>query len=162
MRATDLLRDDHRKVHDMFLELEALAPGQADDRQALWQEIVAELNVHAQAEEAAFYPAVRAASRRIDDAEAGHQHLRSVIAEVESYDPSSEEFAGGVRLVRQIVHAHDMEEEGGIFLDAERLGSDELERLGAELEQRKQALQGARPPGARAEGRAAARTKKIA
>jgi hemerythrin superfamily protein len=89
MRATDLLREDHRKVHDMFLELEAMPPGQ-DGRQALWQEIVAELNVHAQAEEAAFYPAVRAVSRRIGDAEAGHQHLRNVIAEVESYDPGSE------------------------------------------------------------------------
>jgi len=162
MRATDLLREDHRKVHDMFLELEAMPPGQGDGRQALWQQIVAELNVHAQAEEAAFYPAVRAASRRIDDAEAGHRHLRTVIAEVESYDPGSEQFAGGVRLVRQIVNAHVMEEEGGIFLDAERLGPDELERLGAELEQRKQALQGARQPGARAEGRAPAPTKKIA
>jgi hypothetical protein len=67
-----------------------------------------------------------------------------------------------VRLVRQIVNAHVMEEEGGIFLDAERLGPDELERLGAELAQRKQSPAGARQPGARAEGRAPARTKKIA
>ena len=27
MRATDLLREDHRRVHDMFLRLEALPPG---------------------------------------------------------------------------------------------------------------------------------------
>lgn len=142
MRATDLLREDHRKVHDMFLRFEALPPGETAGRQSLLQRIVEELTLHAAIEEETFYPAVRAASRRIDDAEAGHAHLRAVIAEVESYEPASDGFVGGVRMIKQIVLAHVMEEEGGIFLDAERLGGETLEQLGAQLEQRKQALQG--------------------
>ena len=166
MRATELLKNDHRKVHDLFVEFEALPPDETAGRQALLGRIVEELNVHAQAEEETFYPAMRAVSRRIDDAEAGHEHLRAMIAEVEGADPGSAEFAAGVRLIKQIVLAHVMEEEGGIFLDAEaRLGADELERLGAQLAQRKQALQSARPEGARAESRAQAgraRSKKIA
>ena len=141
MRATELLRLDHRTVQDLFLEFEAVPPADGGRRRALLQQIVEELDIHAQAEEETFYPAVRAASRRIDDAEAAHQHLRTVIAEVESYDPGSDDFVGAVRLIKQIVLAHVMEEEGGIFLDAERLGPDELERLGSELERRKQALQ---------------------
>jgi hemerythrin superfamily protein len=145
MRATDLLREDHRRVHDMLLRFEALPPGETGGRQALLQRIVQELDVHATIEEETFYPAVRAASRRIDDAEAGHAHLRRVIAEVEASEPASDGFAGGVRLIKQIVLAHVMEEEGGIFLDAERLGGETLEQLGTQLEQRKQALQAAGP-----------------
>ena len=145
MRATDLLREDHRRVHDMFLRLEALPPGETGGKQALLQRIVQELDIHAALEEEAFYPAVRAASRRIDDAETSHRHLRAVVAEVEAYEPASDGFAGGVRLIKQIVLAHVMEEEGGIFLDAERLGGETLEQLGAQLEQRKQALQAAAP-----------------
>ena len=143
MRATDLLRQDHRKVHDMFLELEARSADGAWRRGRL-REIVQELAIHAEIEEAAFYPAVRAVSRRLDDARAAHAHLRRMIAEVESHDAASDDFVAAVRSIQQIVLAHVMEEEGGIFLDAERLGADEMERLGAELEQRKRALLGAR------------------
>jgi hypothetical protein len=45
-----------------------------------------------------------------------------------------------VRLIKQIVLSHVMEEEGGIFLDAERMGTPELERIGAQLAERKEAL----------------------
>ena len=139
MRATELLKEDHRRVHDMFRELESLGADDASRRQQLFERIVEELDVHAEAEEQTFYPAARAASRRIDDAVAGHQHLRSVIAHARDAEPGSEEFRDLVHLVKQVVLAHVLEEESGIFLDAERLGAAELERLGAELEQRKQA-----------------------
>ncbi|HEX3176537.1 MAG TPA: hemerythrin domain-containing protein [Methylomirabilota bacterium] len=140
MRATDLIAQDHRTVRDMFVELEALSSGDGQARQDLLDRIVDELEVHALMEEEIFYPAVREASRRIDDAEAGHQHLRSVIGEVQGREPDSPEFIRGVRLIKQVVLAHVMEEEAGIFLDAERMGLDVLEDLGARMESRKQEL----------------------
>jgi hemerythrin superfamily protein len=140
MRATDLIAQDHRTVRDMFVELEALSSGDGQARQDLLDRIVDELEVHALMEEEIFYPAVREASRRIDDAEAGHQHLRSVIGEVQGREPDSPEFIRGVRLIKQVVLAHVMEEEAGIFLDAERMGLDVLEDLGARMESRRQEL----------------------
>ena len=140
MRATELLARDHRAVRDLFLKFERTPLDDGSSREELFDAIVDELDLHAQAEEEVFYPAVRQASRRIDDAEAGHQHLRAVIREVKTYEASSSEFTAGVRLVKRIVLAHVMEEESGIFLDAERMGTPALERLGAQLAERKEAL----------------------
>jgi hemerythrin superfamily protein len=140
MRATELLGRDHRMVRDLFLRFERTPLDDGPGRQDLFDRIVDELDVHARAEEEVFYPAVRAASRRIDDAEAGHQHLRRIIAEVQGREPASSEFTAGVHLVKQIVFAHVMEEESGVFLDAERMGTPELERLGAAVAERKATL----------------------
>jgi hemerythrin superfamily protein len=140
MMATELLTRDHRIVHDLFMQLEWTSVDDVPTRQQLFERIVEELDVHARVEEELFYPAVRAASRRIDDAEAGHQHLRRVISDVMGHQPGSSEFTAGVRLVKQIVFAHVMEEESGVFMDAARLGPQELERLGAALTERKETL----------------------
>lgn len=140
MRATELLARDHRAVRDLFLKFERTPLDDGSSRQDLFDAIVEELDVHARAEEEVFYPAVREASLRIDDAESGHAHLRAVIREVKTHEPGSSEFTAGVRLVKRIVLAHVMEEEGGVFLDAERMGTPALERLGAQLAERKEAL----------------------
>jgi hemerythrin superfamily protein len=140
MRATELLARDHRSVRDLFLQFERTPLDDGPSRQDLFDRIIDELDVHAKAEEEVFYPAVRKASRRLDDAEAGPEHLRAVIREVKTYEPASSEFTAGVRLVKRIVLAHVMEEEGGIFLDAERMGTPALERIGAQLAERKEAL----------------------
>ena len=140
MRATELLARDHRAVRDLFLQFERTPIDDGSSRQDIFDRIVDELDVHAKAEEEVFYPAVREASRRIDDAEAGHAHLRTVIAHIKDCEPASSEFTAGVRLVKRIVLAHVMEEEAGIFLDAERMGTPALERLGAQLAERKEAL----------------------
>jgi hemerythrin superfamily protein len=140
MRATELLARDHRSVRDLFLRFERTPLDDSSSRQDVFDAIVEELDVHARAEEEVFYPAVREASRRIDDAEAGHAHLRTMIQQVKTYEPGSSEFTAGVRLIKQIVLSHVMEEEAGIFLDAERMGTPALERIGAVLAERKEAL----------------------
>lgn len=140
MRATELLARDHRAVRDLFLRFERTPLDDGSTRQDLFDRIVDELDIHAKAEDEVFYPAVRIATRRIDDAEAGQAHLRRVIAQVRQYEPASPDFTAGVRLVKRIVLAHLMEEETGIFLDAERMGTQALERLGAALAERKDAL----------------------
>jgi len=143
MRVTDLIAQDHRRVRALFLELERMAAGDGE-RRALLDRIVDELDVHARAEEDVFYPAVRAASRRIDDAEAGHEYLRSAIAAFRALDVECADFTLGVRLIRGIVLSHVLEEESGILMDAQRLGGDELERLGVAMQERKEALTRAR------------------
>jgi hemerythrin superfamily protein len=144
MRVTDLIAQDHRRVGEMFLELERMDAADGDGRRALFDRIVGELDVHARAEEDVFYPAVRAASRRIDDAEAGHEHLRHVIAAFQSLHVEAADFMLGVRQIKSIVLSHVLEEESGVFMDAQRLGGEELERLGVAMQERKNALTRAR------------------
>ena len=140
MLITDLIREDHRMVHQLFLQLEQSARD-GSLRHDLLQRIVDELEIHAQAEEEVFYPAVRPASRRIDDAVAAHAHLRRIVAEIGGGSGQTAETLRSVLQLKQSVLNHAAEEEAGIFMDAERLGLTALERLGAEMQERRQALQ---------------------
>src|SRR5207253_2991310 len=148
MRVTDLIAQDHRRVREMFLELERMDAG---DGERLLDRIVDEMDVHARAEEDVFYPAARAeedvfypaaraVSRRIDDAEAGLAYLRNAIAAFRALDVECADFTLGVRLIKGIVLSHVLEEESGILMDAQRMGGDELERLGAAMQERTEAL----------------------
>ena len=140
MLVTDLIAQDHRKFQQLFVELEDARP----DARDVLDRLVQELDLHARAEEAVFYPAVREVSRRIDDAEAGHEHMRTLVEAVRAAAPGSREFAQSVLQLKQTVLNHAMEEEAGIFMDAARLGLDKLEALGAALDREKRALQGSR------------------
>jgi hemerythrin superfamily protein len=140
MYVTDLIALDHRTVREMFARLEAMPAADTGGRQQMLDQLVAELDVHARAEEAVFYPAVRAVSRRIDDAEAGHMHMRDLIAEAQALDASADDFMDAVRRLKGAVLSHAGEEEGGIFLDAARLGLDELARLGEAMQREKDTL----------------------
>jgi hemerythrin superfamily protein len=136
MLVTDLIANDHRAFQQLFFELaEARTPARE-----LLERLVQELDVHAQAEEAVFYPAVREVSRRIDDAEAGHEHMRELIETTLAAPLGSREFAEALLQLKQTVLNHAMEEETGIFVDAARLGLEKLEALGAMLEEQKRAL----------------------
>jgi hemerythrin superfamily protein len=138
MLVTDLIAQDHRTIQRLFFELEEARPA----REPL-QRLLEELDVHARAEEDVFYTAVRTVSRRIDDSEAGHEYMRTLMAKVTSMEPGTPGFAEAVLQLKQTVLDHAMEEEGGVFMDAQRLGLDELGRLGAVMEQHKTALRGA-------------------
>ena len=139
MLVTDLIAEDHRHFQRLFEEVETAKPPARD----VLERLVEELNVHAQAEEAVFYPAVREVSRRIDDAEAGHEHMRGLIETSVTAPGGSREFAEAVLQLKQIVLNHAMEEEGGVFMDAARLGSEKLETLGTQFEEHKRRLRGA-------------------
>ena len=54
--AIAMLKDDHRKVRDLFQHYDAARDPSAKRERA--QEVIAELEIHAQLEEQLFYPAV--------------------------------------------------------------------------------------------------------
>lgn len=135
MRVTDLITQDHHTVHRLFLTFEAAE--EASEQRGLIEQIVQELDAHASAEQEVFYPAVRGVSRRIDDAEAAHGHVRTLIAQVQRGEPGSPEFVAQVLQLKQAVLSHAAEEENGILLEAGRLPPDDLERLGAAMEEAK-------------------------
>lgn len=131
MRVTDLITRDHDTAHRLFLRLEQTEDPSA--QRGLVEQIVQELDAHASAEEEAVYPALRAVSRRIDDAEAAHEHVRTLMAALQSEEPGSADFLARALQLKQAVLSHAAEEEGGILLEAGRLAPEELERLGAAM-----------------------------
>jgi hemerythrin superfamily protein len=137
MRITEMLHTDHEQVSQLFRQLEAAG---ADTRQQLLDTIVEELEVHAMAEEQVFYDAMRRVSDRIDHAQEEHQKIKSLVGEVEGLDPGSAAFMEKARELKRTVEHHVREEEGPVFAEAERLGPEELARLGTEFRSQKEHL----------------------
>ena len=142
MRVTELITQDHATVHQLFLSLERV--GEASEQRRLLEQIVDELHAHARAEEEVVYPAMRGVSRRIDDAEAAHEHVRMLIADLQSGEPGSPDFVMRALQLKQAVLSHVAEEEGGILLEAGLLPQEELERLGAAMQEAKAAAKAVR------------------
>jgi hemerythrin superfamily protein len=140
MRATDLLHRDHQAVQELFRRLEQMPRTDIEARQDLLDRIADELEVHTKIEEEIFYPALRPVSGLVDEAIEEHRKVSSVVGDAAGRDPGSDEFVLRVRELARNVEHHVAEEEGPLFRDAEKLGGAELERLGAQLEERKRAV----------------------
>jgi hemerythrin superfamily protein len=147
MNAIKLLMQDHKKVRALLTELEGTTPRAARERERLVREIETELTVHAQIEEEIFYPAFKEAAKKADDRElffeAAEEHhvVKFVLPELVAMDPASEQFSAKAKVLKELVEHHAGEEEKEMFKRAKALmDDDELEELGARLEERKQEL----------------------
>lgn len=142
MRVTELITRDHATVHQLFISLERA--GEPPEQRRLLEQIMDELHAHASAEEEVVYPALRGVSRRIDDAEAAHEHVRMLIADLQGGEAGSPDFMVRALRLKQAVLSHVAEEEGGILLEAGLLPSEELERLGTAMQEAKAAAKAVR------------------
>ena len=141
--ALELIRSDHREVDALFAQaLDDGAPA-AQRRRAIGK-IVEALTVHAEMEEALFYPALRkagGADERDSVLEAAEEHgvVKDLIAKIEASAGRDETLKAKVTVLKELVHHHVQEEEGTIFDEARRaLGKDRLEKLGAEMQRYKE------------------------
>ena len=81
--ATQMLRQDHKKVKALFTKFEQGKTGTA--KRSAADQAMNELEVHAQVEEEVFYPAVRKAiesSELVDEAKNEHQEAKSLISQL--------------------------------------------------------------------------------
>lgn len=146
--AIALLKADHAKVRKLLKQLEkAQAPGRRDD---LLEKISKEIEVHTQIEEEVFYPAFKEASRKKDDrklyfeAQAEHGAVKTLMPKLQETDRGSDEFAGRAKVLKELIEHHAEEEEDELFPRAKALLSkEELQDLGARMEERKHTLMGA-------------------
>lgn len=142
VNAVELLKEDHRKVKQLFKEYEGAADQMA--KKDLAEKCFAELKVHAYIEEELFYPAVSDAADakdEVDHAIEEHQKVQDSIAELETLPPGGE-FDTKFHVMSENVRHHIEEEEGKMFPQAEISGID-MRGLGEEMSQRKQELEGA-------------------
>ncbi|HVK99141.1 MAG TPA: hemerythrin domain-containing protein [Dongiaceae bacterium] len=142
--ALTLLKEDHRKVEDLFEQIKSAR--KTERKQALAQTICEELTVHAAVEETAFYPAVRDALKskkdqdRLDEAEVEHSTFKWLIARLQNESPDTKLFTALVTVLKEYVEHHVEEEETQMFPQV-RKSSLDTRALGQVLQDTKLSLQ---------------------
>ena len=139
--AIQLLKSDHDNVKALFDEFE-----KTDDKavqKRIVEQAVLELSIHAEIEEAVFYPAVREkikdAEEIMTEADEEHHVAKVLIAELEEMNGSESHFAGKFKVLAENVRHHIEEEERDMLPAVEKTDLD-LDALGAQLLQLKEKL----------------------
>lgn len=140
--AVTLLKEDHRKVEELFADYEK---AKGDGRKkTLAEQICAELIVHTIIEEEIFYPACEGKVDEDDLKEAYVEHdgAKVLVAQIAEGGPDDDYYDAKVKVLQEEIEHHVKEEEGrlnGIFAQARRHGVD-MDALGEELAARKAEL----------------------
>ena len=140
--AIALLKEDHRKVEELFEQFEKAS---GDGRkEKLARQICRELTVHAKIEEEIFYPACEGKVEEdlLKEAYVEHDAAKLLIAEIEAGEPSDEFFDAKVKVLQEEIEHHVEEEEKrmeGLFSQARKANLD-MDSLGEQLAQRKAQL----------------------
>ena len=140
--AVALLKDDHRKVEELFASFEK-ASGDGRKRD-LADKICLELSVHAAIEEEIFYPACagKVEEDLLKEAYVEHDGAKVLIAEIEAGGPSDEFYDAKVKVLGEAIEHHVKEEEArmeGLFAQARKAGID-MDALGLAMAARKEEL----------------------
>jgi hemerythrin superfamily protein len=137
------LKDDHKRVKKAYRDFQKL--DSEEDLQAceaIVQQVLQELTVHAALEEEILYPAARDAisdEDLIDEAEVEHESMHIFLNQLRSMGPDDEKFAARFTVLCEYVLHHIKEEEGEIFPQLERARLD-WETLAQEMDQRRHEL----------------------
>jgi hypothetical protein len=141
--AVALLKDDHRRVEDLFEHYETADEA---DKADIASTVCLELVIHTQLEEEIFYPACREAfddEEPLNEAAVEHDTAKILIGEIMRSDEDDQFCDARIKVLSQLIRTHVEEEErasDGIFAKAQQAGIDTAD-LARRLRERKQALQ---------------------
>jgi hemerythrin superfamily protein len=148
MDAIELLKRDHDHVRELLDELSKTTKRSVKKRHELLEKIHEELMIHTTIEEEIFYPAFRDADgtehkEMFYEAQEEHRAVEKlVLPDLEDTDVGADEFAGRVKVLKELIEHHAEEEEKEMFPRARKsFSKDKLKQLGEQLAERKQALQ---------------------
>jgi hemerythrin-like domain-containing protein len=134
--AIAMLKEDHRRVQDLFQEYAAATDPRT--KRELAEEACTELETHAQLEEQIFYPAVNEDSEEgpelVQEALQEHQQVKDLIAALREMGPDHHEFDAKFRELMQNVEHHVEEEESQMFPLAEQDLAEDLDELKDEMQ----------------------------
>jgi len=141
MNAIDLLKADHEKVKDILSQLSESTERALIKRAELLAKLEMEVSIHTRLEEEILYPAFKEAGSKEEDvmyyeAKEEHRTVDSlVLPDLKETDPGTPEFAGRVKVVKELLEHHIEEEESEMFPKAKQLlGKAKLDELGAQME----------------------------
>ncbi len=142
MDAFNLLKADHRKVEELFSQLES-ASGQAKMR--VFEQIKMELELHTHIEETIFYPALEKPKQTHDltlEAYEEHDVVKKLLRELSRAKTPNEEWEAKAKVLQENVEHHVEEEENELFKKAEAaLSEEQIEALGERMETEKERKQ---------------------
>ena len=142
MDAFNLLKADHRKVEELFSQLES-ASGQAKMR--VFEQIKMELELHTHIEEKIFYPALEKPKQTHDltlEAYEEHDVVKKLLREMSKAKSANEEWQAQAKVLQENVEHHVEEEENELFEKAEAaLSEEQIEALGEQMEAEKERKQ---------------------
>ena len=125
MDAFQLLKQDHRKVEQLFSELER-ASGKA--KLDVFKQIKTELELHTHIEEKIFYPAIEEPEETHDLAlEAYEEHavVKKLLKELGRARTANDQWEAQAKVLQENVEHHVEEEENELFKKADSVLSDE-------------------------------------
>jgi len=139
MDAFNLLKADHRKVEELFSQLES-ASGQAKLR--VFEQIKAELELHTHIEETIFYPALEEPKQTHEltmEAYEEHDVVKKLLKELGRGKSANEEWEAKAKVLQENVEHHVEEEENELFPKAQAaFSTEEIETLGEQMESEKE------------------------
>lgn len=143
MDAFELLKADHKKVNELFDQLEA-ATGKA--KLNVFNQIKTELELHTHIEEKIFYPALEKPEETHDltlEAYEEHKMVKTLLSKLSGARTADDEWQAQAKVLRENVEHHVEEEENELFDKADdALSDEEIEALGQRMEAEKARKQG--------------------
>ena len=131
MKATELLETQHRKMEDLFSELE-------DGRSNLLEELANNLAAHMTIEQEIFYPAVSSInSSTIAESFEEHAIAEMSLKRLLNTKPEEESFSARLSVLKELVRLHVHEEEAELFPEVDQdLAEARLAELGEQMKAR--------------------------
>lgn len=149
MNAIELLVQDHHLVRKLLEELSSTTERAVKKRAELLARIKQEVSIHTALEEEILYPAIKQAgdkevAKMYYEAKEEHRTVDSlVIPDLLHTETGTVEFAGRVKVMKELLEHHIEEEESELFPTARRLlGRQKLEDMGHAMEAQKKLLKG--------------------
>jgi hemerythrin-like domain-containing protein len=143
MDAFQLLKADHRKVEELFAQLES-ATGKR--KLAVFEQIQTELELHTHIEEKVFYPALEKPEETHDltlEAYEEHDVVKKLLKQLSRAKSADEEWEAQAKVLQENVEHHVQEEENELFEKAESaLSEEDIEALGERMATEKERKQG--------------------
>jgi hemerythrin-like domain-containing protein len=143
MDAVTLLKDDHKKVKDLFRQFEKARS--ADRKKKIAEDAMHELEVHAEIEEEIFYPAAKAKADKegkqlVAEAVEEHHVVKVLIGELQAMAEVNEQYEAKFTVLIENVEHHIEEEEKEMLPDAKKTLGNDIDALGDQMKARKEEL----------------------
>jgi hemerythrin-like domain-containing protein len=136
-----MLKEDHKKVQQLFKRFEGLGPSASKAKRDIVDKIIQELAVHSAVEEQILYPAARETleddSMVLEDLEE-HHIMKWTLSELDKMRPEDERFDAKVKVLMENVRHHIKEEEDELFPALrEQLGRKRMQEIGDAMKEAK-------------------------
>jgi hemerythrin superfamily protein len=150
MDAFAVLKQDHSEVKKLFKKIDKSGDGATKAREKTFKELARELAVHASIEERIVYPRLKeidALAETVNEGIEEHHVAEQLLEEIAQMPPEDEQWMAKVTVLQEMVEHHVEEEEKELFPQAAKeIDKDELDELGATIqEEKKDMMRGAHP-----------------